>query len=134
MALAAPASPTCSRNAAYSTDLIGRSTIAMRYLRFWHAIFPVPSNPPLQSCWIGARRPQHRIWANGAPFALKDTLKQRGYRWNDGADGHPKSWYIDTDIDVTDAELDYLRKEILQRKDANIVVRMITSLDRFLTA
>jgi len=78
-----------------------------------------------------ARRPQHRIWADGAPFALKDTLKQRGYRWNDGADGHPKSWYIDADIDVTDAELDYLRKEIFQRKDVNIVVSMITSLDRF---
>lgn len=78
-----------------------------------------------------ARRPQHRIWADGAPFALKDTLKQRGYRWNDGTDGHPKSWYVDADIDATDGELDYLRKEILQREDANIVVRTITSLDRF---
>jgi DNA polymerase III subunit epsilon len=78
-----------------------------------------------------ARRPQHRIWADGAPFALKNTLKQRGYRWNDGTDGHPKSWCVDADIDATDAELDYLRKEILQREDANIVVRTITSLDRF---
>lgn len=78
-----------------------------------------------------ARRPQYRIWADGAPFALKDTLKQRGYRWNDGADGHPKSWYVDADVDVTDAELDYLRKEIFQREDVNIAVRAITSLDRF---
>jgi DNA polymerase III subunit epsilon len=78
-----------------------------------------------------ARRPQHRIWADGAPFALKDALKQRGYRWNDGTDGHPKSWYVDADVDATDAELDYLRKEIFQRDDATIVVRTITSLDRF---
>lgn len=78
-----------------------------------------------------ARRPQYRIWAVGAPFALKDVLKQRGYRWNDGADGHPKSWYVDADVDVTDAELDYLRNEIFQREDADIVVRTITSLDRF---
>lgn len=78
-----------------------------------------------------ARRPQYRIWAVDAPFALKDVLKQRGYRWNDGADGHPKSWYVDADVDVTDAELDYLRKEIFQREDADIVVRTITSLDRF---
>jgi DNA polymerase-3 subunit epsilon len=77
------------------------------------------------------RRLQHRIWADGAPFALKDALKQRGYRWNDGADGHPKSWYLDADVDATDDELNYLRKEIFQREDADIVVRTITSLDRF---
>jgi len=76
-----------------------------------------------------ARRPQHRIWADGAPFALKDTLKQRGYRWNDGTDGRPKAWYVDAD--VVDAELDYLRKEIYRREDPDIVWRTITSLDRF---
>lgn len=78
-----------------------------------------------------ARRPQHRIWADGAPFALKDTLKQRGYRWNDGTDGRPKAWYVDAD--VVDAELDYLRKEIYRRDDLDIVWRTITSLDRFST-
>jgi DNA polymerase III subunit epsilon len=76
-----------------------------------------------------ARRPQHRIWADGAPFALKDTLKQRGYRWNDGTDGRPKAWYFDAD--AVDAELDYLRKEIYRREDLDIVWRTITSLDRF---
>ncbi|WP_139861835.1 hypothetical protein [Bradyrhizobium ivorense] len=24
------------------------------------------------------------------PYAAKDELKRRGYRWSDGADGHPK--------------------------------------------
>ncbi|MVT54247.1 3'-5' exonuclease [Bradyrhizobium yuanmingense] len=76
-----------------------------------------------------ARCPQHRIWADGAPFALKDTLKQRGYRWNDGTDGRPKAWYVDAD--AVDAELDYLRKEIYRREDLDIVWRTITSLDRF---
>lgn len=78
-----------------------------------------------------ARRPQHRIWAIDAPFALKGLLKQRGYRWNDGADGRPKSWYVDANADAMDAELNYLRKEVFQRKGADIVVRTITSLDRF---
>jgi DNA polymerase-3 subunit epsilon len=27
-----------------------------------------------------SRRLQYRIWADGAPFSLKDTLKRRGYR------------------------------------------------------
>lgn len=98
--------------------------------------FQQPSSPiepaiTLQYCSARARRLQYRIWADGAPFALKDTLKQRGYRWNDGADGNPKSWYFDADADVTEAEPDYLRKEIFQREDVQIAVRPITSLDRF---
>ena len=76
-----------------------------------------------------ARRPQHRIWADGAPFALKDVLKRRGYRWNDGTDGRPKSWYVD--VDDTGVELDFLRKQIFQKDDMGIVCRTITSLDRF---
>jgi DNA polymerase III subunit epsilon len=76
-----------------------------------------------------ARRPQYRIWVIDAPFALKDVLKQRGYRWNDGADGRPRSWYVD--VDAHDTELEYLRKEICQRPDVDIVSRTITSLDRF---
>lgn len=26
---------------------------------------------------------------------MKDALKIRGYRWNDGSDGRPKSWWIE---------------------------------------
>lgn len=29
-----------------------------------------------------ARPPIWRIWAEGAPFGLKDILKARGFRWN----------------------------------------------------
>jgi DNA polymerase-3 subunit epsilon len=74
-------------------------------------------------------RPQYRIWTDGAPFALKDTLKRRGYRWNDGCDGRPRSWYVDADD--PDTELDFLRRQIYQRKDVDIVCREISSLDRF---
>jgi DNA polymerase-3 subunit epsilon len=76
-----------------------------------------------------SRRPQYRIWADGAPFALKDILKRRGYRWNDGSDGRPRSWYVD--VGDRDTELDYLRREIYQRTDVDIVSREISSLDRF---
>ncbi|OIQ73903.1 DNA polymerase III subunit epsilon [mine drainage metagenome] len=44
-----------------------------------------------------ARRKTLRIWAEQSPFELKDELKRRGYRWNDGSDSRPKSWYIDID-------------------------------------
>jgi DNA polymerase III subunit epsilon len=29
-----------------------------------------------------AQRPTFRLWASGAPFAVKDSLKSAGYRWN----------------------------------------------------
>jgi DNA polymerase-3 subunit epsilon len=77
-----------------------------------------------------ARRKTFRVWAEGAQFALKDALKRRRYRWNDGSDGRPKSWHIDVDEAELDAELNYLRKEIYQR-DVEIDCREITALDRF---
>jgi DNA polymerase-3 subunit epsilon len=77
-----------------------------------------------------ARRKTFRVWAEDAPFALKDALKRRRYRWNDGSDGHPRSWHIDVEEAELDAELAFLRKEIYQR-DIEIACREITALDRF---
>ena len=36
-----------------------------------------------------AIKPLHRVWAQGSPFEVKDTLKARGYEWNDGSNGKP---------------------------------------------
>lgn len=77
-----------------------------------------------------ALRKTIRIWAERAPFELKNHLKKRGYRWNDGSDGRPKSWYIDVIEGKRDAELDYLKKEIYQR-DVGIACHEITALDWF---
>ena len=77
-----------------------------------------------------ARRTTIRIWAQSSPFELKDALKARGYRWNDGTDGRPKSWFIDVNEDKRDAEFSYLKKEIYQR-DVDIECRAKTALDRF---
>ena len=77
-----------------------------------------------------ARRTTVRVWAQRSPFELKDALKARGYRWNDGTDGRPKSWFIDVDEEKRDAELNYLKKEIYQR-EVDIECRAMTVLDRF---
>lgn len=79
-----------------------------------------------------AHRTTVRIWAQRSPFELKDALKARGYRWNDGTDGRPKSWFIDVDENKRDAELSYLKKEIYQR-EVDIDCRGMTALDRFST-
>ena len=77
-----------------------------------------------------ARRTTVRVWAQRSPFELKDALKARGYRWNDGTDGRPKSWFIDIDEEKRDVELTFLKKEIYQR-EVDIECRAMTALDRF---
>jgi DNA polymerase-3 subunit epsilon len=77
-----------------------------------------------------ARKPTLRIWAEDSPFALKDSLKQRGYRWSDGSDGNPRSWYIDVEEHAREAELKFLREEIFAR-DVDLRCRPFTAWDRF---
>jgi len=77
-----------------------------------------------------ARRKTFRIWAENTPFHLKDLLKARRYRWNDGTDGRPRSWHVDVEEDGFDAEMKFLRNEIY-RSDIDIHCREITALDRF---
>lgn len=77
-----------------------------------------------------ARRRTVRIWAEQSPFELKDELKKRGYRWSDGADGRPRSWYIDVDEVDHAAEIDFLRKNIyLQDLDPRI--QFLSATNRF---
>jgi DNA polymerase-3 subunit epsilon len=77
-----------------------------------------------------ARGKTFRIWAENAPFELKDALKYRRYRWNDGTDGRPRSWHIDVEEAKLEAEVTYLRNEIYQR-DIDIACSEITALNRF---
>jgi DNA polymerase III subunit epsilon len=53
-----------------------------------------------------------KICAVGAPFAMKDALKLRGYRWNDGADNGSKGWWVDVPQLLEKDEMSYLAREI----------------------
>ena len=77
-----------------------------------------------------ARLPSWRVRVEGAPFDLKDVLKARGYRWDDGSSGWPKAWWIDVEDADRDNELVYLRREIYQR-DVDLRPVRITAFDRF---
>jgi len=50
---------------------------------------------PFQLLLTAARKKSYRIWAIGSPISRKDELKNRGYRFNNGKDGRPLSWYRD---------------------------------------
>lgn len=80
-----------------------------------------------------ARKALLRIWADGSPFDMKDELKKRGYRWNDGKDGRPKSWFIEIGEDAYEAEMKFLRQEIY-RRDAEPFTQRITAFERFRAA
>lgn len=77
-----------------------------------------------------ARRKTVRVWAQGSPFELKDTLKSRNYHWNDGTDGRLKSWYRDIGEEMLEAELRFLKSEIYQL-DIEIIWQEVTALDRY---
>jgi DNA polymerase-3 subunit epsilon len=71
-----------------------------------------------------------RLWAEQSPFDLKDALKRRGYRWSDGSDRRPRSWYVDIDEDKLDGEIAFLKGEVYFR-DVEPRLQTLTAFDRF---
>lgn len=72
-----------------------------------------------------------RIYAENSPFEMKDKLKERRYRWSDGTDGRPKSWWTEVGEEELDAELEYLRTEIYNWRDAEPLIQKLTAVDRY---
>ncbi|MGY3133476.1 DNA polymerase-3 subunit epsilon [Bradyrhizobium sp. USDA 4501] len=91
---------------------------------------PTTGAPALALLLETARKATLRIWAERAPFELKDSLKKRGYRWSDGGDGRPRSWYVDVDEAALDGEIAFLRTEIYIR-DVEPSVQRLTAYTRF---
>ena len=93
---------------------------------------PLPGSdePTLKTLLEAARQPTWRVWALDSPYDLKDLLKARGYGWNDGSDGHPKSWYRDVPEADLEAEKAYLQAEIYSGPFEPHCVRM-TALTRY---
>lgn len=81
--------------------------------------------------YAASKRSRVRIFAEGSPFDMKDLLKARGYRWSDGSDGRPKSWWFELDEEALEDELHFLRTEIYRWPDADPPIRRLTAFDRF---
>ncbi|WIJ23415.1 3'-5' exonuclease [Devosia sp. RR2S18] len=102
-----------------------------------HALLEVLARPtvngttPLAELIRSSARCRMRIFAENAPFDMKDHLKARGYRWSDGSDGRPKAWWIEIEEALHEEELAYLRREIYQWEDAEPLCVRLTAQDRF---
>ncbi len=88
-------------------------------------------NTPFAELFAASQRSRVRIFAEHSPFEMKDHLKARGYRWSDGSDGRPKSWWAEVADDMLDEELRYLRAEIYGWPDADPPIKRLTALERF---
>ena len=80
----------------------------------------------LEEAW----RTVARVWAAGAPYSVREELKARGYKWNNGIDGRARSWYRDVEKNPSEEEIDWLKKNIFER-DVDIRVQIIDPFSRF---
>ncbi|MDQ0323527.1 DNA polymerase-3 subunit epsilon [Pararhizobium capsulatum DSM 1112] len=85
---------------------------------------------PFSELYRASQKSRVRIYAEHSPFDLKEHLKGRGYRWSDGSDGRPKSWWIEVDEHLADDELAWLQTDIY-RYDANPPMQSLSAFDRF---
>jgi DNA polymerase III subunit epsilon len=92
---------------------------------------PASGQPALKPLLDHAMVDDARIWAIGAPFAAKDVLKARGYRFSSGSNGQPKAWHITVLADELEQELVYL--DSIYEGDARSKVRIdkMSPLERF---
>ncbi len=93
---------------------------------------PLPGSgvPGLARLLERARAANWRIWAEGAPFAMKDKLKARGYRWSGDDAVAPRCWYVDVAEADREAEVLFLRQEIYFGP-VEPLMRKIDAYDRF---
>lgn len=85
---------------------------------------PRSGRSALGALLASARRPEARLWAVDSPFASKELLKRRGYRW------HGRCWYTDLPRELASQEADWLR-EAVYAKPVNLPYVPITAFVRY---
>lgn len=92
---------------------------------------PGSGEPVLKRLLDTARRTEVRLWAEGAPFDMKDTLRKRGYRWSPGGAGKRKAWYRDISEAQLDEEMRYLNEHIYPRAVGVLPMDRFNAKDRY---
>jgi DNA polymerase-3 subunit epsilon len=88
---------------------------------------PLSGRLGLRALLDNVTQPATRLIAIDTPFAVKDALKRRGYRWETGETGRPKGWWIDTADES--AEREWLKENIGGR--FGIIPSKLTGWNRF---
>ncbi|MCZ4259106.1 3'-5' exonuclease [Sulfitobacter sp. G21635-S1] len=91
---------------------------------------PASNEAVLAKLLGAARRTSYRIFAVSAAFEKKDTLKERGYRWNTDLKFGPKSWYTEVSEVNFDQEIQWLQSFVLPAH-AKPVTLKLTARERY---
>jgi len=82
--------------------------------------------------WKASKKSKYRIWATGAPFAVKNLLSDAGYKWSNGdQEGSEKAWFKFVAEEDLDNQLKWLKSEIFSNKPVVIRVDKISSKNAF---
>lgn len=65
---------------------------------------------PFPQLLASARQKTVIVRALGAPFEVKDTLKERGYRWHNGGSGSERHWWTTVPESNLEAEQQFLNE------------------------
>lgn len=78
-----------------------------------------------------ARRTTARISAGDTPFAAREMLKQRGYRWHPGSSDRPKCWFVELGEEDVVAEIAFLREHVYRKSNPDISIVKLTAYERY---
>ncbi len=79
---------------------------------------------------VAGQRLAH-FWAVGARYEAKDLLKGRRYRWNTGEDGRPKAWHKEVGEDESQAEQNWLARNVYGGKQGGWKIEWLDARNRF---
>ena len=88
------------------------------------------ADPMLGHLLRSSGRTRVRIWAEWAPYDMKDVLRSRGYRWFGGSDGQPKAWWTEVDEDDVSSEMRFLEREVYLR-EVELRQDVMTAFERY---
>jgi DNA polymerase-3 subunit epsilon len=94
------------------------------------ATAPPGGTPPLKRLLDAARAPTVRVWAPDTPFAYRDALRARRYRWHPGDARRAKAWYRDGTPAEARAECAWLAAHVYRGAPAWELAR-ITARERY---
>jgi DNA polymerase-3 subunit epsilon len=92
---------------------------------------PVSGRPALKPLLDHAMADDAHIWAVGAPFAAKELLKARGYRFSNGVNGKFKAWHTTVMVDDLEQELAFLDSVYGCSAREKVRIDRTSPLDRF---
>jgi DNA polymerase-3 subunit epsilon len=71
-------------------------------------VLPRSHTPVISALLRSAKQSTVRIFAVGASYNLRSSLKRKDYRWNDGQNGYPRAWWKDVPDEAVDIEISAL--------------------------